>query len=256
VQQLLPVTTNNFALLLPGAHNQAGALKLTIQKFYRIAGGSTQRKGVVPDVRLPSLTDAMDHGEASLKNPLPYDEIPSQQFALFEKEPLPLAELRQRSAARIAQNPDFKWILEETGRFHIRQEENKISLNRAVRQQEIEEQDRRDERRREELRQHYAKVKEEEKGLFTVYSLTLDTVTAPELPLLSDLKAEDLSGMMTARKDEKTDEQKALEPPHGFGTVKREAIEVLEDLVDVQNAERSRRITLSEFYKRPRFRRK
>jgi len=250
VQQLLPVTTNNFALLLPGANNQAGALKLTIQKFYRIAGGSTQRKGVIPDVRLPSLTDAMDHGEASLKNPLPYDEIPSQQFALFTKEPLPLGELRQRSAQRIADNPEFKWILKETGRFHSRQEANVISLNEKVRKREMKEQDQRQEQRKEELKRYYAEVKAEEEGLFTIYSLTMDTVTEPELPLLSELKAEDLSGMTTGRKEKKTEEQKALEPPHGFGAVKREAIEVLEDLVELQSAKRSRKITLSGFSRR------
>jgi carboxyl-terminal processing protease len=53
----------------------AGALKLTIQKFYRILGGSTQIKGVESDIVLPSRTDSAEIGEAALKNPLDYDEV-------------------------------------------------------------------------------------------------------------------------------------------------------------------------------------
>lgn len=247
VQQLLPVTTNNFALLLPGANHQSGALKLTIQKFYRIAGGSTQKKGVIPDIHLPSLTDSMDHGEASLKNSLPYDEIPSQRFALFAKDPLPCEELRRRSAERIARDPDFQWVVELTERYRARQEANVIALNREVRKQEMAEQEARDDAREEQIAAYYAAVKEAEKGLFADFSLTLDNVGVEKLPLLSDVNAEELSGMMTARKNqEKTDKQKAMEPPHGFGHVKREAIEITKDLIDLHRLARSRKITLSE----------
>ncbi len=233
VQQLLPVTTSGFSLLLPGNSNEAGALKLTIQKFYRIAGGSTQQKGVIPDIVLPSITDAMDLGEAALKNPLPYDEVPRQKYALFRKQPIPLELLRQRSEARRLQSPDFQWIMSETKRFQTRKEQNKISLNREVRKREIAEEDQRDEKHRDELKARFSAIKEKEKGRFTTYSLTLDRVDEDELRLLSEVSPHELSGMMMAL-GEKDEEQKALEPPHGYGPVKRESIEILLDFISVE----------------------
>lgn len=233
VQQLLPVTTSGFSLLLPGNSNQAGALKLTIQKFYRIAGGSTQLKGVVPDIILPSITDAMELGEASLKDSLPYDEVAKQKFALFRKQPLPIDSLKARSEDRRNENADFQWIVSETNRFEERREENQISLNREVRKQEIEQEDARDEERKEDIKKRFSAIKKAEEGLFTSYSLTLDRIDEPQLKLLSEVSAQELSGMMTdiAEKDE---EAKALEPPHGFGPVKREAIDILMDFVTIE----------------------
>ncbi|MEO0444531.1 MAG: carboxy terminal-processing peptidase [Verrucomicrobiota bacterium] len=244
VQQLVPVTTNNFALLLPGAGgNQAGALKLTIQKFYRIAGGSTQGRGVVPDVKLPSLSDAVDHGELSLKNPLPYDEIPAQRFSLFEEEALPLEDLKMRSSVRVAEDPDFQWIMEESARIQERREKNVISFNEEFRRQELEDQKVTDDQRWEDIKKRYAETKMQEEGLFRTYSITLDTVGQPTLPLLSSVTSDELSGMMT-EEEEKTEEQKALEPPHGFGNTKREAIAVLQDLIRLQLSKDLRKITL------------
>ncbi len=79
---------------------RAGALKVTIQKFYRIAGGSTQLKGVVPDVILPSIRDVMDIGEDALPNALPYDTIPSRTYTLSNKSPA-----AARRTSRPEQNP-------------------------------------------------------------------------------------------------------------------------------------------------------
>ncbi len=235
VQQLLPVTTSGFSLLLPGNSNQAGALKLTIQKFYRIAGGSTQQKGVIPDIVLPSITDAMELGEASLKNPLPYDEMEREDYALFRKDPLPVDLLSKNSEARRADDVDFRWIASETKRFLERKESNKISLNKETRKAEIKDEEARDEQRREDLKARFAAIKAKEKGLFTNYSITLDRVDEAELRLLSEVSAQELSGMMTDLA-EKDAEAKALEPPHGFGPVKREAIDILLDFIAVEKS--------------------
>jgi len=234
VQQLLPVTTNQFNLLLPGGNdNQQGALKLTIQKFYRIAGGSTQGKGVIPDIHLPSLTEVMEIGELSMKHSLPYDEIESQNFALFQKTPLPIEELARRSKERVAADPDFKWVKEEIARFQQRKEENSLSLNKEVRIKEIQEQDVKSKARTEELKARYAGVRESEKELFSVYSLTLDDLQQEKLRLLSEISDQELSGMMTGVSKERTAEEKALEPPHGMNHVKREAITAVEDLIQL-----------------------
>jgi carboxyl-terminal processing protease len=234
VQQLLPVTTNQFNLLLPGANNnQQGALKLTIQKFYRIAGGSTQGKGVIPDVHIPSLTEVMEIGELSMSHSLPYDEIESQNFALFQKTPLPNEELARRSKARVDADADFAWVRQEIARFKERKEENTLSLNKESRIKEIQEQEARSKTRTDEVKERYGKIREQEKGLFAVYSLTLDDLTQDKLRLLSEISDQELSGMMTGVRKERTAEEKALEPPHGMSYVKREAIAVLEDLIQL-----------------------
>src|SRR6266480_1822830 len=73
VQTILPI--GRFASLLGSHSEEDGALKLTIQKFYRVAGGSTQLHGVASDVVLPSLSDLPEFGEGALKNALAYDEV-------------------------------------------------------------------------------------------------------------------------------------------------------------------------------------
>src|SRR6187399_1299345 len=79
VQTILPIA--RFASLLGSGSQEDGALKLTIQKFYRVAGGSTQLNGVASDITLPSLTDLPEFGEGSLKNCLTYDQVPKAKYA-------------------------------------------------------------------------------------------------------------------------------------------------------------------------------
>ncbi|MCX6967246.1 MAG: carboxy terminal-processing peptidase [Verrucomicrobia bacterium] len=135
VQQLIPV--DRFVQFLSGSGGEAGALKLTIQKFYRVAGGSTQFGGVTSDVALPSLWDREDIGESALKNPLPYDEVPPADYHKTSNQPLFLEELRSRSAARVAVNPEFKYINDDIARLKETLDGNKISLNEQTRREEI-----------------------------------------------------------------------------------------------------------------------
>lgn len=116
----------------------AGALKLTIQKFYRIRGGSTQLKGVESDIILPSRTDNPEIGESSLKNPLEYDEIAPVVFhEKNPKEQLFLDQLRNRSAQRIASDPEFLYVSEDMRRLRERIEKNSISTNEELRRKEL-----------------------------------------------------------------------------------------------------------------------
>src|SRR5204862_89072 len=83
-------------------------LKLTIQKFYRVAGGSTQLHGVTSDIVLPSLSDLPEFGEGALKNCLPYDEVPKARFTKWtETRGLFVDELKRRSEARVQADPEF-----------------------------------------------------------------------------------------------------------------------------------------------------
>jgi carboxyl-terminal processing protease len=73
-------TIQELGMVVPNFPVHPGAIKVTVQKFYRASGASTQLKGVVPDMILPSLNNHAEVGEASLENALPWDEIPSARF--------------------------------------------------------------------------------------------------------------------------------------------------------------------------------
>jgi carboxyl-terminal processing protease len=160
---------------LGGGGNAAGALKLTIQKFYRIAGGSTQLRGVESDIKLPSPYDHPEIGESALKGPLPYDTVDPVPFDRLERS-LFKNELRQRSATRIAVDPEFRYITEDLDRLKQRIAENTVSLNEKVRRAEIDE----DKQRKETRTANRAKIKASDRK---TYAITLDNVDKPELQL-------------------------------------------------------------------------
>ena len=131
VQQLLMLDE-----LLPLKHHDAtgvGQLKLTIQKFYRVSGGSTQSHGVTPDIVLPSMLDAVKFGENHLPHFLPYDEIPAVPIARWNQPAPPLAALRQRATERVAHDPEFRYIMDDTDRLKAKSAEKTVALNEAAR---------------------------------------------------------------------------------------------------------------------------
>lgn len=113
-----------------------GALKVTISKFYRPSGKSTQLEGVKADIVLPSITDLPEIGESDLANPLPWDTIAPQKIVASNRVNSALAELRNRSAHRIASNRDFADLKTEITRIKKMREDKSVSLNEAVRQRE------------------------------------------------------------------------------------------------------------------------
>lgn len=130
----------------------AGALKVTIQKFYRVKGGSTQLKGVESDIVLPSRTDSPEIGEGSLKNRLEYDEVAPARLPEFAFPPLFLDQLRERSAARVGADPEFLYVSEDMQRLRERIAANTISVNEAERRKELaEDKARRESRKAERL---------------------------------------------------------------------------------------------------------
>lgn len=129
----------------------SGALKLTIQKFYRIRGGSTQIKGVESDIVLPSRTDNPEIGEGSLKNPLDYDEVaPVVPPDATRSASLFIEELRRRSQERITADPEFAYVNEDMQRLRERLRKNSISTNEKNRRQELADDKKRKEARKEE----------------------------------------------------------------------------------------------------------
>jgi carboxyl-terminal processing protease len=162
-------------LLDQSVTNEPGSVKLTIKKFYRPSGASTQKRGVVPDIILPSLAnESKDIGEAALDNPLEWDEIPSAKYERLNRVDPCLAELRRRSADRLASDKEYGYIREDITRYKIQQADKTVSLNERVRLKENEEQDARNKARENERR---SRPEPPEK----VYELTLKDVDQPGL---------------------------------------------------------------------------
>jgi carboxyl-terminal processing protease len=105
-----------------------GAVKVTIQKFYRISGESTQEKGVSPDVVLPSRLDGLESGEQYLDNALPWDHIASAEYEHWNNATANLEKLRQLSHKRVEQNADFQEIVSNADKAKRRRDESQQSL--------------------------------------------------------------------------------------------------------------------------------
>jgi len=114
----------------------AGNLKMTVQKFYRVAGGSTQQKGVVPDIILPSVLDALELGETTLPYYLPYDTVPAVPFDNFNLASPYLTALRADSIARVTASPDFTYVRQDIAFYKKKVQDSSVSLNEATRLKE------------------------------------------------------------------------------------------------------------------------
>lgn len=116
----------------------SGRLKLTIAKFYRINGASTQLRGVTPDLELPSMLLDKDMGESSQDTALPWDEIRSVGFQRYNRmdELLPL--LRKRHAERAADSNAYQALLREFAQLKTMQERTSVPLTEEARRAERE----------------------------------------------------------------------------------------------------------------------
>lgn len=105
-----------------------GALKMTIQKFYRVNGGSTQLEGVKSDIVIPDRYSYFEIGEKDMENPLQWDKIDSADYKPWNK----FGDINQivaKSKNRIADNPDFKFLDEQAKYFKSQRDDNEIPLN-------------------------------------------------------------------------------------------------------------------------------
>lgn len=130
-----------------------GKLKLTMSKFYRVAGGTTQRVGVAPDLILPSVYDYLDLGESSLENSLPADEINPLPYERLDRVKPHVAELQKKSVERIGRSTEFAYINEDIELLKQRRADKNISLNEAKRLREKTEQENRLKARKQERAQ-------------------------------------------------------------------------------------------------------
>lgn len=118
--------------------NEYGQVKITIAKFYRITGGSTQHLGVIPDISFPSFVDANEFGESSEENALPYDEIKPTSFNKYSELHSLLPMLSAQHTDRIKNDKDFQYLLEDIKEYKENKSKDFISLNESVRKLEKE----------------------------------------------------------------------------------------------------------------------
>jgi len=111
---------------------QLGALKLTIQQFYRVNGESTQVKGVPPDIHIPSIRDQLDLGEGKMDNAMKFDKVNELRHDVFGRvNPELIQKLESRSLDRRKANPKFQKQEERIAKFAERKARHSISLNEA-----------------------------------------------------------------------------------------------------------------------------
>ena len=124
---------------------QEGQLKITESKFYRVSGGSTQHRGVVPDINYPSLFDPEKIGESALDNALAWDQIAPTRFNRYDNYDSILPTLASLHNARAANDPDYQFLqdqvdlaqgaraisvlpLQQSGRIAMRDEQEALAL--------------------------------------------------------------------------------------------------------------------------------
>lgn len=116
-----------------------GYIQYTIQKFYRINGGSTQLKGVEADIKFPEIINAAKTGESFEDNALPWDKIPAASYQLAGSARNAVEELTKKHEERIAKDPEFIALNEDIALRKERDDRKFTSLNLAERQKENDE---------------------------------------------------------------------------------------------------------------------
>jgi carboxyl-terminal processing protease len=240
VQSMLPLANVMRRAGLP-FEADPGELKLTIRKFYRPDGASTQLKGVVSDIVLPSATGALKVSEAEMSDPLPWDSVPSVRHDEWNRVAPWVAALREASARRISGNHDFAWLRENNDRIRTELANPVVSLNEQQRRQEKAQDDARAEARK--------KVRADRQTQHeTQYEITLKIADQPSLP-------KPLSPASTAKVDDSENESESTSPaPAGkdpaSDCVLEETQHILLDYITLLNA--PAKTTLAQSVSKPR----
>ncbi len=104
-----------------------GSVKVTMQKFYRINGGTTQLRGVMPDINLPDPYSMIETGEKELDYPMPWDEINKATYLQYTT--INYSKIKKNSDDRIKKSKSFQLIEEEAKEIKSKKDDSKYSLN-------------------------------------------------------------------------------------------------------------------------------
>jgi carboxyl-terminal processing protease len=115
-----------------------GSIQFTIAKFYRINGGSTQHRGVLPDIEFPSAIDPADWGESKEENALPWDQIPKAQYNKLNDISKDVLYLTSLYSSRVEKNQEFNYLLSDIAEYKAEKDDKNITLNLAKRKEKRE----------------------------------------------------------------------------------------------------------------------
>ncbi len=172
---------------VPKETEKLGQLKLTMAKFYRVNGGSTQNIGVTPDLKLPAIYDEKTVGESSYPSALPWDKIaPTRYTPVNSVNRQLLAALQQKYDQRVEDDPDLQELMADAQRMRENQQRKSVSLNEAKRKAEKEA----DEQRRKAATDLEGEINTPESGSTTLEKLHLkDLYLQESLFILADMVA-------------------------------------------------------------------
>lgn len=114
-----------------------GEMKLTIAQFFRVNGGTTQMRGVTPDINLPGFSDPKSFGEASYDNALPWQQIKPAKYVPAGNLSAVLPQLQTRHDARVRNDQDFQRFVEDIAELKAQREKSVVSLNLTERRNEL-----------------------------------------------------------------------------------------------------------------------
>jgi len=126
---------------------QLGEIKFTVAQFFRINGGTTQLRGVIPDIKFPTLADTADFGESSYDNALPWSQIKMADYVPAGDLTGIVPKLIASYDKRISHDKDFKYLQEDIAELDTLRQKNLISLNETERRKEREAQEAREKSR-------------------------------------------------------------------------------------------------------------
>jgi len=211
VQTIMPL--NNWVRL-----PDSGKLKLTVSKFYRVVGSTTQKQGVTPDIILPTPYDYMDIGEATLPNCLEADHTQKLDFRGVNRVAMHIDPLTKRSSARIKDDQDFAYILEDIETLKERLEDKSVSLSEAKRLAEKDEEKAKRETRKKERE---ARGDTDE----TVYDLSIKMIKT-DTKLGEEIENEEKPIRLEEENEDEEEEDEPKLDPH-----LRETLRILHDYI-------------------------
>lgn len=138
VQSMIPL--DNYA---SNNEHSMGQLKLTLSQFFRINGGSTQNRGVIPDIQFPERAGTDNYGESEYENALPWSSIKRSNYNMQGDLTKEIPFLRANYNARELVNPEFAFIKEDYEHYNKMKDDISVSLSEAVRKEETKKQENR-----------------------------------------------------------------------------------------------------------------
>jgi carboxyl-terminal processing protease len=202
--------------------NKAGALKITTQKFYRVTGGSTEGRGVLPDIHLPSVLDSSRIAETSLKNTFPYDEIAYAHYEAVDLVNPFLSRLRNASRDRLIADPEFGYINEDMKRLKAQMEEKSVSLNEAHWIKEMK------------TNQERQQAREKERAARKPSSVRTADITLEKIKEPLSFRVHPPSGKSAEKPKDSDDETPEVDTPSSRATLE-ESLRILMDLINLSS---------------------